>query len=928
MAEAIERLNTALEGRYQVEREIGEGGMATVYLAGDLKHERKVALKVLKPELAAVVGAERFLAEIKTTANLQHPHILPLFDSGEAGSFLFYVMPYVEGETLQERIDRDKQLPVDEALGIATAVANALQTAHDAGIVHRDIKPANILLSRGEPLVADFGIALAVGAAGGSRLTETGLSVGTPYYMSPEQATGDQLVGPASDTYALACVLYEMLVGEPPYLGNTAQAVLGKIIQGVPVSPTAVRKSIPANVDAAIRKALERLPADRFTGAQDFAKALADPGFGHGERAGAGAAAGAGPWKRVALVTSGVAVLSTAVAALQFMGPESPPALIERCVTPFGFGEEPSFSGTAAFSLSPDGSTLVYRGAREQGGNLLWARRWDDVEPSLIRGTDNGAHTVSPDGAEVAFNQGGEIKVVPLGGGPVRTLTPGTWPYWGPDGYVYATAGAGVVRVPAVGGGAEPVTQAVTGTIHFLDDILPGGRGALVGTSTGEIRALSLDTGEMKLLTLGEGSRYAPSGHLLFTAPDATLMAARFDPDAMELVGQPVALEEDVSAFTISETGKLFYTTGSGAGTDAEFVWLTRTGQATPVDEGWTFDSGNAGNPNNAGGNPAWSLSPDGTRLALRATTDGNQDIWIKELDDGPYSRLTFDESDDWSPRWTPDGATVTFVSIRAGDRDVYTKRADGTGQSELLYDHPTRITEASWDPTGEWLLLRGGAAGAAANTRDIMALRPGVDSVARPVLAEEYDEQEPVVSPDGRWLAYVSNETGDDEVYVRPFPDVDSGRWQVSTNGGIMPVWAHSGNELFFMDNENGLVAAQVSADSGFQVGQKDVLFTIPPAFYTSPANTLYSVTPDDQRFLMARAYQPEQERGRGSVHPREQLLRGVEGAGAGLMRGARLAEAPRGPASRSPLAHDEHRGTELVGSVPLLSERAIHAL
>ncbi len=213
MSDPITRLNAALEGRYRIESELGEGGMATVHLADDIKHERKVALKVLKPELAAVVGAERFLAEIKTTANLQHPHILPLHDSGDADGFLFYVMPYVEGETLRDRLDRDKQLPVDEALGIATAVANALQVAHEAGIVHRDIKPGNILMSRGEPLVADFGIALAVSAIGGGRLTETGLSLGTPFYMSPEQATGDQAVGPASDTFALACVLYEMLVG-------------------------------------------------------------------------------------------------------------------------------------------------------------------------------------------------------------------------------------------------------------------------------------------------------------------------------------------------------------------------------------------------------------------------------------------------------------------------------------------------------------------------------------------------------------------------------------------------------------------------------------------------------------------------------------------------------------------------------------------
>ena len=209
MSDAITRLNTALEGRYRIERQIGEGGMATVFLADDLKHERKVALKVLKPELAAVVGAERFLTEIKTTANLHHPHILPLFDSGEADSFLFYVMPYVDGETLRHRIDREKALPVDEAIAIATAVANALQHAHDRGVIHRDIKPANILVQDGQPVVADFGIALAVGSAGGARLTETGLSVGTPYYMSPEQATGDQQVGPSSDVYALAALLYE-----------------------------------------------------------------------------------------------------------------------------------------------------------------------------------------------------------------------------------------------------------------------------------------------------------------------------------------------------------------------------------------------------------------------------------------------------------------------------------------------------------------------------------------------------------------------------------------------------------------------------------------------------------------------------------------------------------------------------------------------
>ena len=278
MTDPVTRLNAALEGRYRIERQLGEGGMATVYLADDLKHERKVALKVLKPELAAVVGADRFLAEIKTTANLQHPHILPLFDSGQADSFLFYVMPYVEGDTLRDKIDREKQLSVQEALTITEKVASALDYAHEHGVVHRDIKPGNILLSeRGEPTVADFGIALAVAQAGGGRVTETGLSLGTPHYTSPEQATGDRDVDSRTDVYALGCVLYEMLTGDPPYQGSSAQAVLGQILTGDPVWASKKRSSVPANVDAAIRRALEKLPADRFTGAQQFTKGDGSP---------------------------------------------------------------------------------------------------------------------------------------------------------------------------------------------------------------------------------------------------------------------------------------------------------------------------------------------------------------------------------------------------------------------------------------------------------------------------------------------------------------------------------------------------------------------------------------------------------------------------------------------------------------------------
>ncbi len=275
MADVVGRLSLALSDRYQIERELGAGGMATVYLAHDVRHDRKVALKVLKPELSAILGGARFLAEIKTTANLQHPHILSLFDSGEADGTVFYVMPFVEGESLRDRLTREKQLPVDEAVRIAREVADALEYAHGHGVIHRDIKPENILLHGGHALVADFGIARAASRSdGGTRLTETGMSLGTPHYMSPEQAMGERDLTARADVYALGCVLYEMLLGEPPFTGPTAQAIVAKVMTEKPARLIPRRERIPVAVEAAVLTALEKLPADRFGGTAEFAAAL------------------------------------------------------------------------------------------------------------------------------------------------------------------------------------------------------------------------------------------------------------------------------------------------------------------------------------------------------------------------------------------------------------------------------------------------------------------------------------------------------------------------------------------------------------------------------------------------------------------------------------------------------------------------------
>ena len=433
MSDAVARLSAALEGRYTVERELGEGGMATVYLADDLKHERKVALKVLKPELAAVVGAERFLVEIKTTANLSHPHILPLFDSGEADGFLFYVMPHINGESLRDRIDREKQLSVDDAVAITRKVADALDYAHEHGVVHRDIKPGNILLSeRGEPLVADFGIALAVAQAGGGsafiatltrRITETGLSFGTPHYMSPEQATGDRDVDPRSDVYALGCVLYEMLAGQPPFSATTAQAVLVKVLTMDAPSITGERRTVPPHVGHALAKTLEKLPADRFTSAAEFATALRDDSFTYRARTSVTQTPVAQlpgektrPWNRLTIAMTTLAAVLTLTLGWLLLRPASPRPVTRVSVH---IPEDQFFDPSRGdLDLSADGSLIVYRGVGDDGQPQLWVRPWNVLDATPIRGTSGGFQpAISPDGQEVAFIADGSIRVVPLQGG-------------------------------------------------------------------------------------------------------------------------------------------------------------------------------------------------------------------------------------------------------------------------------------------------------------------------------------------------------------------------------------------------------------------------------------------------------------------------------------------------------------------------------
>ena len=838
MSDPVARLNVVLEGRYAIERELGEGGMATVYLAKDLKHNRNVALKVLKPELAAVVGAERFLAEIETTANLTHPHVLPLFDSGEADSFLFYVMPHIEGESLRERIDREKQLPVDEAVKITTDLAEALDYAHRHKIIHRDIKPANVLIHEGRPLIADFGIALAVGVAGGGRLTETGLSVGTPYYMSPEQATGDQAVGVATDIYALGAVLYEMLVGVPPYTGSTAQAILGKIIQGKPVSATEERASVPANVDAATRKALEKLPADRFTGAQDFARALADPGFRYGELSHVVGRTAGGPWTRLSVTFAALFVLSSAIAGLGFLTrpPVPAPPLTTRAEVT---GLDVQISGGGwRFAVSPDGRWIVAGHTEDGQDPALYIRGTDQLEWRRIANTEMGTDpTFSPDGERVAFDVFGanEIRTVPITGGPTLTVASGRFPHWVEDAIVYSDRGD-IYRVAASGGEPEVLFEP-DGFEAIRPHLLPNGEAIVFETDAGaspllaRVMLFEIETGEVReLISSGNHPRYVPTGHLIYGHGDQALMGVPFDLETLQVTGSPVVLVSDLAVYD-----------GGGSEGLLSPVWVERDGTAREIDADWEPIVGTAGNSSLA-------LSPEGERLAISVQSNQTFDLWVKALDAGPLSRLTFEGSLNYRPTWSPDGRSLTFVSDRAGRQGIWTKRADGSGSADLVFGVDNAdLRDGFISPDGVWLVYREGVSG------DLFALRRDTDSVPVPLVSSEFSDRSPTLSPDGRWLAYTSGESGRDEVYVRPFPDVDSGRWLVSRNGGVEPVWTHSGRELLYRNGAGELIAVQVDASSSFAWGSQEILFSMAP-YLRGSGHPMYDVSPDDQRFVMLR--------------------------------------------------------------------------
>ena len=881
MTDAADRLTSALADRYRLERELGQGGMATVYLAQDLKHDRKVAIKVLRPELAAVIGAERFLSEIKTTANLQHPHILPLHDSGEAGSFLFYVMPFVEGESLRDRLTREKQLPIADAVRIATEVASALDYAHRHNVVHRDIKPENILLHDGRALVADFGIALAASNAGGTRMTETGMSLGTPTYMSPEQAMGEREITARSDVYALGCVLYEMLIGEPPFTGPTAQAIVAKVVTEEPRPLQPKRHTIPANVEAAVLTALEKTAADRFATAAEFATALGDAHYHPTSSTTAVRAAGPGArprgWRgRLPLLLAGLAGVGLgAIAGVALRGRQPAPVTRYGLTLPSSQAPDPNWPVIP----SPDGSRIAYVGPAESG-TQIWIKRRDRYEATPLLGTVGVVNfTWSPDGQWIAFTFAGQLRKVPVIGGAAITLTDGASSNpglaWLDDGsivYMPVGGGLGLKRIAADGG--QPTTLLADSVPIYLPSPLPKGRGVLFTRCASscalreDLWVFDLRSGVAREVVAGAAwGQYVPTGHVVYVRQDGAMLAARFDPASLKVSGSPIPILDSVAVIdrqlpmaALSPSGTLVIRTGSAQALVRHFemVWVDRTGRETPVDPAWTFRLTQYGN------NVGWQLSPDGTRLAIGLATEAGDDIWVKQLPRGPVSRVSYDGASEFRPRWMPDGASLMFGSNRAGPGTggLYRRPANGTGTDSVLRRAPTGIFEGAWSPDGRWLLFRTGGVVGQSGGRDIVGIRPGVDTAPVPVVATSYDEEAIAVSPDGHWLAYESNETGRTEVFLRPFPGTESGKWQVSSGGGYSPLWARNGKELFYVNARREMMAAPIQAGSMPRLGEPRLLFPLGNRLYMT-FNEYYTPfdVAADGRFIMARSVTPDSD-------------------------------------------------------------------
>jgi len=884
-------------GPYEIVSAIGAGGMGEVYKARDTRLERTVAIKVIPPALAADPEfRQRFDREAKAISQLTHPNICTLHDVGEDQGVAFLVMEYLEGQTLAARLtSAPRGLPIAEALAVAGQIAAALDAAHRQGIVHRDLKPGNVMLAKSGAKLLDFGLAktgLPTGSGAMSAqlttlasapaeapLTARGTILGTFQYMAPEQIEGGAADARA-DIWAFGCVVYEMVTGRRAFEGKSQISLIGAILEREPTPVSELQPVTPPALARLIRTCLAKNPDDRFQSAHDLALQLRwiDEG---GSAAGLPAPVVAGRKRRDRAIWVGVAAAAAiAGAAVAWSLKPAPP--VERVVSRFAFtlpeGQNLTRTGRHSIAISPDGRKIVYV-ANQQ----LYLRTIDQLEAQPIRGTQEDPldPVFSPDGQWVAYfapsvagasaaSTSMALRKVAIAGGAPVTLTPSSFPYgvsWrnGTIAFgVHPSTGskeAGIKAVSDSGGSprmlvtidpkaefaAQPELSA--DGKHVLFALIPV---ATAGTSdVGQIVLQTIEGGARQVLVTGGTSPHVLStGHLVYVH-DNTLFAVPFDAARGAVTGGPVPVAEGVletlaswsGQFAIASNGTLVFRPGTTTGAaQRTLVWIDRQGHEQSIAA-----------PTKSYQYPR--LSPDGTKISASASDD-EHDIWIFDLEKGTLTRLTFGPASEVYSPWMPDGRSVIYSSgdsEQSSQRDLFRKAADGTGTAQPLTTGKSGGAPMSISPDGKFMVTRTGTGG---EPNDLMLTALDGSGKTQPLLADpKFNERNGEISPDGRWIAYDSNESGRQEVFVRPFPNVDGGRWQISADGGAFPVWARSGRELFFVSISNPPALMSVTLQPGavFTYGKPERLFDVTP-YYSATGRSL-DVALDGKRFLAIKS-------------------------------------------------------------------------
>jgi Tol biopolymer transport system component len=853
-------------GSYHVLAKLGEGGMGEVYRASDTTLNRDVALKLLPDAFTKDPDRlARFKREAQVLASLNHPNIAAIYGFEDANHAL--VMELVEGPTLAERITNGP-IPLDEVLPIARQIAEALEAAHEKGIIHRDLKPANVAFTAdGHVKVLDFGLAKALDPVAGSDLTnsptltlaatQAGVILGTAAYMAPEQAKG-RAADKRSDVWAFGCVLYEMLTGTRPFEGDDISEILACVLKSDPVW-----SALPVETPPAIRRLLHRcLQKDRRQRLAD----VADARLEIDDALGAPATDALPPAPRHASIGSialavSVAAVTAAVAtwALTRRSPQVPPSVTRLSIAP-AVADALTVSGNDRdVAISPDGRRVAYVGGN---GTSLVIRDLDRSDPIRIDGIGLPHNPFfSPDGAWVGFVDGlSALRKLPVRGGAVETICrfafPGVGATWAGDTIVFNMYG-GLWRVSAAGGEPEKLTPVAADgqPVYFNPSFLPGGRAVLFAFAGKEqgIGVLDLQRGTTKVVMRagmnfnGAGATYLDSGHLIYASRaqaqgPAALNLIGFDVNRLETVGTPVALNEPifitpfgrVPDFDVSQNGTLVYVAATAEPAARRLVWVARDGHEEPIDapvRAYTY-------PN---------VAPDGRQVAIDIR-DQENDTWIWDLGRRTLRRLTFDPGFNQYAVWTRDGRRVLYLL----NQNLVWQQADGSGVPEVVARRTHLLAPYAFSPDGRRLVFREDFP---ETGHDLMVLSLEGERKVEPLLQARFNELNAEISPDGRWVAYESDESGAHEIYVRPFPDVKAGRWQISTAGGRMPLWARDGRELFFLASGGALMSAAIDAGQTFVAGAPARLFD--HHYYIGGASSIgrtYDVAPDGRGFLMIK--------------------------------------------------------------------------